>query len=1199
MNAKSAAARDEAMQSAAAEDVAFALEAANACTWSADLRSGEVVLSEGWAVLMGAAPALTRTSVDALMALVPPSELAELKRAALEVMKGERERYTVEHRVRDARGDVKWILSRGRVIERDPASGRALRLGGINVDITERRRSGQHPRDSEGRFRYLTELSSDWYWEMDEGFRFTLLGGNFLEKTGIALDGYVGKALWEMPAEGVAQEAWERHKAALRRRETFRKFTVRWPEGLGSARWISMSGMPFHDADGAFKGYRGIARDITGEKAAEAAIAEARERLELALDAGRVSLWARDLPGRELFFDDRWTEMRGEARAPTLTTVDEWLDLLHPQDREQVAALGAETIKGLGAEFSSEFRILDARGEWRWVLARGRVTERDPVSGRARRVAGTSVDITEKKRLEERLLVLNAEFEHEVSERIAELEATLESVADCIAVIDLEGRLLRSNERFRAMCGVPLELVRGEESVLPHIAAHSAQPAEALAALGRCVADPGMPQQGTFALRDERVIEFASQPLTEGGTWSGVVLRFADVSHFRQSQAKAESLNAELADRVKERTRQLEAALAAANAGAAAKEAFLAAMSHEIRTPLNAVVGMIQLLRDSDLDEEQRECVRTIAPAGEALLRVVNDILDFSKIESGQVEMEEVEFDPAETIESVFQILAAQAREKRVELTYTMAERVPGRLRCDARRLHQIVLNLCANAVKFTRQGRVSVHVTSAPRGPGACELAFAVADTGIGIAPEVMPRLFKPFSQGDSSISRRRGGTGLGLAICARLCALMGGEIRVQSRPGAGSVFSFTVAAASAPGSAAEYPVLRGKTVLVVDDSEDVRRLYAMRLERLGMRVLTAVSGEQALAEFKRAAVLDAAVVDYFMPGMNGAELAEALHRQPRHAGLPIVLITTAEKSHPAINPARFFACLSKPVRTALLADTLQAALGGGSPMRVADSGGAETSAVGLRVLVVDDNDINRLVAVRMLQRLECVPGEASGGAQALELLAAESYDVVLMDLQMPCMDGLEAARLAIERFGAAVPRIVACTAHATEHDRQRCADAGMRGYLAKPYGLKELRDALVGSGYAQPGPGPGSARADILDHDTIASLRELYEGSPGTLGDLVDRFLQFAYRSIEAIAREQACGDLSSLQLRAHELKGAAAAVGAAALSSAALALERGAAAGDPGRERMPALRIALDDARTRLPPAFGIPCANFRAE
>ena len=734
-----------------------------------------------------------------------------------------------------------------------------------------------------------------------------------------------------------------------------------------------------------------------------------------------------------------------------------------------------------------------------------------------------------------------------------------ESISDAIALWDTDDRLVMCNRRYLDLFSTVSDIIKPgvtfEEVIRAYVDVGGIVEAVGREEewIGKRLAWHGNPDQPhEIQLSDGRWIRVSEARTAEGG----YIGTSSDVPDLKRAEV------------------ELSIAMARAEEASRVKSAFLATMSHEIRTPMNGVIGMNGLLLDTDLNAEQQEYAEAVQQSGEILLSIINDILDTSKLDAGRLDLEITDFDLLEAVEGVAELLSPQAGKKSVDFVTFVAPDLPAAVRGDPARFRQILINLAGNAVKFTDEGSIAMTAQLASETDDAVMVRFEVSDTGIGIAEEAQTKLFKEFSQADSSTNRKYGGTGLGLAICKRLVELMGGSIGVTSAPGEGTTFWFQIrfekGSTEALRTVANVGDMSGLRVLVVDDNALNRTILEKQITSWGMGVALAASGAEALDTLKDAAergkTFDAAVIDLMMPGMDGEALARTIKATPEIAGIPLILASSASidrEKKESLMDAGFADRFTKPVRQSELLNALATRCG----IEVPDPERAErerkaeprttrpcapTALRSLRILVAEDNTVNQLLAARTLEKDGHWVDLANNGAEAVQAIRDFRYDLVLMDVNMPVMDGLEATAQ-IRKLGdarAEIP-IIALTANAIEGDRERFLAAGMNDYMPKPIDRRKLSD-LVATWGANGGPAeaaadqapsevqaPSEARptGQILDQKIIADWESFLPEDQ--FAELISTHASEARNYMERLKAAAESGALDEVGRIAHDLK------------------------------------------------------------
>jgi two-component system, sensor histidine kinase and response regulator len=847
-----------------------------------------------------------------------------------------------------------------------------------------------------------------------------------------------------------------------------------------------------------------------------------------------------------------------------------WLDLVHPDDREATAQEAAKVFQGQKT-LRFRNRVAASDGSYRWILWTAAAdTER-------KFFYATGRDVTEMKSDEDRLLA-----QYAVTRVLAESSSLLDAaprILKCICEtlewdLGTVWRLDKDEQVLRCVEIWHLPTVTAEEFVA---ATRARAFQQGIGLPGRVWANAeslwleDIPNEQNFprvpvALKAGLHCAFGF-PILLGGEVLGVLEFFS--RSIREPDKRLLAMLSAIGSQIGqfiERTeaeqelriyaRELEVAKQVAEEATKAKSEFLANMSHEIRTPMNAIVGMTELTLGTRITREQREYLTTIKDSSEALLALINDLLDFSRIEARKVTLDQIGFNLRDTLEDTMRLLAPRAHQKDLELGCHIQPDLPDRLIGDPIRLRQIIINLVGNAIKFTDKGEVMLSVKLDNKSDSALTLHFSVSDTGIGIPLEKQQKIFGAFEQADSSTTRRYGGTGLGLSISSELVKLMGGTMWLESEESQGSNFHFTITlqleGVKTRSSSRRLRSLTGLPILIVDDNASNRKILEEVITNWRMKPLLAKSGAEALAALstkrKGRDRIALALLDVHMPEMDGFSLADRIRQDPLNRDLKLILLTSAGRSDDiarceALDISGY---ITKPIKQSELFDEIITALAEKSSKQTTSKNVDQvvsSSASRMRILVAEDNPVNQTLAMRILEKLGHQVTLANNGREALDKSQSDDFDLVLMDVQMPHLDGLEATRLirlAEKSTGKHIP-IIAMTAHAMKGDRERCIDAGMDGYLSKPIRIEELKASL--SNVSQAGNFANSDVKNDIDFEAIGRVDVLLDGVLGDrqlLREMAELWLRDSAKQIEELKAGFEQNDPARVQNAAHAIKG-----------------------------------------------------------
>jgi PAS domain S-box-containing protein len=1084
---------------------------------------------------------------QSIFLLVPPERHEEVAGFLKRIKQGERIAHHTAVRLRKGGGliDVSVTIS-----PLKNARGEVVGASTIARDITERMRAEDQLR----KLSRAVEQSPASVVITDLTGKIEYVNPKFVRLTGYTLDEALGKNprilnSGEHHAE-MYEQLWRTITSGSEWRGEFHN-----KKKNGELYWEYAVISPIRNAEGAITHFLAVKEDITERKRADEALRESEEGLAAAQRIAHIGSWHWNVQTDTAHWSDQTFRIFGLTPGQLKDHRQVFLGLIHPADRMRVEHALTDALNGI-RDYDIEYRIQLADGTEKVIHAQGEVLK--DLAGKTIGMRGINHDITAQKRAEEAVRRSEIRF-----------RTLFDSTSDAVMLLEEKG-FFDCNPATLAIFGCTTR----EEFCSRH-------PADLSPPSQPCGTD-------SFTLANQRIatamqkgsnhFEWVHKRADTGETFpADVLLNAMELDGKRVLQAVVRDITER-----KRAEAEIIKARQAAEAASRAKSEFVANMSHEIRTPMNGIMGMTELALDTPLSSEQREYLTMVKDSADSLLAIINDILDFSKIEAGKLSLDLTEFNLHDVLANTLRSLSVRASQKGLEIAWGEKIGVPERVIGDAGRLRQVIVNLVGNAIKFTEQGEMEVGVEVESQQGESLVMHFTVRDTGIGIAPEQQKLIFEAFTQADSSINRKYGGTGLGLTISSRLVQMMGGKIWLDSAPGEGSTFHFTVQLSRAKGalpesSPKEVVSLRDLAVLVVDDNATNRKILDRMLKNWSMRPETVSSGEEGLAALERAASaglpFPLVLLDAQMPGMDGFALAERIRRNPKLNGSTIMMLTSAGQSGDAARCRELGIAvyLIKPIRQSELLEAILATMGKSSDMGRATVVTRRTLRENRRkfhILLAEDNVVNQRLAVRLLEKLGHKVTVASNGIEALDLLKRSPFDLVLMDIQMPKMNGFQTTaeiRKEEESSGEHLP-IIAMTAHAMEGDRARCLDAGMDGYVAKPIRFDDLVDAIENLGQSPEVPKmAATATPRQPEPNDMASALERVEGDVELLHEMVGLFLEELPELLTNLREAVTAGDAKAIERAAHKLKGSVGNFAAQPAFEAAFRLEKIGRAGD----------------------------------
>jgi signal transduction histidine kinase/CheY-like chemotaxis protein len=1150
--------------------------------WEWDVVRNTMHFSGDLAEIYDAEIAAADSRADSMMLnKVHPEDRARYRAEFVRALKGEAP-MEIAYRVQERDGTVRPVQLRGEVFRN--AQGRAIRVLGLTIDMTDQARAAtllaeQAERQTQlfSRLKLATETAGISIWEKDlvsgelinDGSLWTLFGlppsasPNLKE-----LIHEEDRALASAPIRALLGDPTQNTILPLRHRTT---------NPRAQPQYVQTHMRVYRDANGTAIRLMGVTWDVTKEvlhaselEAKAAQESALNERLSLTTKAAGIAPWQFDIKSDCFSWHGTRPPCFGLDHVPLKDYFRSLTTIILPEDREILLRTPREAIANKVDFYDYVFRVKGIDGEIHHMQNYARIMRDE--QGQVRYTVGVTWDVTRDVQTTE-MLKSRADENRRLVDRI---NIATESAGICSWELDLVARrYLWLENPIEALthhgASDNLDVDQLEQLVLPE--------------------DRRVFRESVAAALADKTDKISMRYRGRGADGATVHVQNFGRIIFDENGAPSRLLGVSW-DVTKEvvASELLRQQTEAAHAASRAKSHFLANVSHEIRTPMNGIIGMTGLLLDTHLDRTQRDYAETIRSSADSLLTVINDILDFSKIEAGKLELESIELDLRANVEDVGSAMAFQAATKGLELIVNVEPQITGRVLGDPQRLRQCLVNLVGNAIKFTKDGEIVIEVRDRSSGDKPLTY-FEVRDTGMGIPEKTLQTLFQPFVQADSSTTRHFGGTGLGLSIVRKLVELMGGEIGVSSEVGAGSRFFFTLPLKPAAAISPERRIRAeaGGRILIVDDNVTNQRVLSAQLVHAGYTVTTVSSGFAALDELQNGIAsdnqFDMVITDFQMPDMDGAMLGERIIAMRELANTRLVMLTSLDRhgDTPRLAALGFAAYLTKPVRVRELIDAVARVMSGGprqwqmetQPMitlNMLSQPSAQQRFAG-HVLLVEDNFVNQKVAVRFLERLGCTVEVASNGAEGVAACQQRQFDIVLMDLQMPVMDGMTATRMIRASESSGHIPVIALTANAMTGDRELCEAAGMDGYLTKPIEVERLRNILTKFGLEKPdAPGADAAAADVPDLTMgtaapvdLRGFQSLTDGDQIFAQELVTTFILSGEQQLDEIAAALAQNQRAAVARAAHKLKGACANIHAHALKSLAERMESDSAAAD----------------------------------